>query len=384
MQLGSERLLASSRLNGLRVGVLANPASIDGEFRHIADRLAASSDWTLAAIFGPQHGFRSDFQDNMIETPHTEDKKRGVPIFSLYSETREPTPEMLDLIDALVIDIQDVGARIYTFIYTIANCLRAAACKRLPVLVCDRPNPIGGAIEGPMLEPGFESFVGQFPIPMRHGMTVAELARFFNETHGIGAELEVVPMQGWSRDMYWDATGLPWVMPSPNMPTLDTAIVYPGTVLFEGTMLSEGRGTTRPFELIGAPFLDGEELAARMNAVGLEGVYFRSAIFEPTFQKHARSTCGGCQIHVTARQDFAPVMAGVSLLRECYGLAPKQFKWRDPPYEYEHDKMPIDILAGSPALRTQIESQAPLAEIVESWRPGEAEFAASIRPYLLY
>jgi uncharacterized protein YbbC (DUF1343 family) len=384
MQLGSERLLASSRLNGLRVGVLANPASIDGEFRHIADRLAASSDWTLAAIFGPQHGFRSDFQDNMIETPHTEDKKRGVPIFSLYSETREPTPEMLDLIDALVIDIQDVGARIYTFIYTIANCLRAAACKRLPVLVCDRPNPIGGAIEGPMLEPGFESFVGQFPIPMRHGMTVAELARFFNETHGIGAELEVVPMQGWSRDMYWDATGLPWVMPSPNMPTLDTAIVYPGTVLFEGTMLSEGRGTTRPFELIGAPFLDGEELAARMNAVGLEGVYFRSAIFEPTFQKHARSTCGGCQIHVTSHQDFAPVMAGVSLLRECYGLAPKQFKWRDPPYEYEHDKMPIDILAGSPALRTQIESQAPLAEIVESWRPGEAEFAASIRPYLLY
>ena len=384
MQLGSERLLASSRLNGLRVGVLANPASIDGEFRHIADRLAASSDWTLAAIFGPQHGFRSDLQDNMIETPHTEDKKRGVPVFSLYSETREPTPEMLDLIDALVIDIQDVGARIYTFIYTIANCLRAAARKGLPVLVCDRPNPIGGAIEGPMLEPGFESFVGQFPIPMRHGKTVAELARFFNETHGIGAELEVVPMQGWSRDMYWDATGLPWVMPSPNMPTLDTAIVYPGTVLFEGTMLSEGRGTTRPFELIGAPFLDGEELAARMNAVGLEGVYFRSAIFEPTFQKHARSTCGGCQIHVTARQDFAPVMAGVSLLRECYGLAPKQFKWRDPPYEYEHDKIPIDILAGSPALRTQIESQAPLAEIVESWRPGEAGFAASIRPYLLY
>ena len=384
MLLGSERLIASSRLHGLRVGVLANPASIDSAFRHIVDRLAASRDWKLAAIFGPQHGFRSDFQDNMIETPHTEDKKRGVPIFSLYSETREPTPEMLDLIDALVIDIQDVGARIYTFIYTIANCLRAAACKRLPVLVCDRPNPIGGAIEGPMLEPGFESFVGQFPIPMRHGMTVAELARFFNETHGIGAELEVVPMQGWSRDMYWDATGLPWVMPSPNMPTLDTAIVYPGTVLFEGTMLSEGRGTTRPFELIGAPFLDGEELAARMNAVGLEGVYFRSAIFEPTFQKHARSTCGGCQIHVTARQDFAPVMAGVSLLRECYGLAPKQFKWRDPPYEYEHDKMPIDILAGSPALRTQIESQAPLAEIVESWRPGEAEFAASIRPYLLY
>ena len=232
MRLGSERLIASSRLNGLRVGVLANPASIDHEFRHIVDRLGAAPDCTLAAIFGPQHGFQSDLQDNMIESPHAKDKRRNVPIFSLYSETREPTPEMLDLIDVLVIDIQDVGARIYTFIYTMANCLRAAARKNLPVIVCDRPNPIGGVqVEGPMLEQGYESFVGQFDIPMRHGMTVAELARLFNEHHGIGAELEIVPMEGWSRDMYWDETGLPWVMPSPNMPTLDTAIVYPGTVL---------------------------------------------------------------------------------------------------------------------------------------------------------
>jgi uncharacterized protein YbbC (DUF1343 family) len=384
MLLGSERLLASSRLKGLRVGVLANPASVDGDFNHIVALLAASSDWKLAAIFGPQHGFRSDLQDNMIETPHTKDPKRGVPIFSLYSETREPTPEMLDLIDVLVIDIQDVGARIYTFIYTMANCLRAAARKGLPVIVCDRPNPIGGAVEGPMLEPGFESFVGQFPIPMRHGMTVAELARLFNECHGIGADLEVVPMQGWSRSMYWDETALPWVMPSPNMPTLDTAIVYPGTVLFEGTLLSEGRGTTRPFELIGAPWLDGEQLAARMNGLGLEGVHFRPAIFEPTFQKHARTTCGGCQIHITNRQAFAPVKSGVALMRECYALAPGQFQWRPPPYEYEHDKMPIDILAGSAALRAQIEGQVPLEEIVRSWRSGEAEFTGSIRPYLLY
>ena len=385
MKLGSEILLASSRLNGLRVGVLANPASVDHEFRHITDLLAASPDFKLTAIFGPQHGFRSDLQDNMIETPHVKDPKHGVPIFSLYSETREPTPEMLDLIDVLVIDIQDVGARIYTFIYTMANCLRAASRAGIPVIVCDRPNPIGGvAVEGPMLKPGYESFVGQFPIPMRHGMTVAELARLFNEAHGIGAALETVPMQGWSREMYFDETGLPWVMPSPNMPTLDTAIVYPGTVLFEGTMLSEGRGTTRPFELIGATWLDGEQLAARMNAVGLGGVHFRPAIFEPTFQKHARETCGGCQIHVTARQSFVSVKAGVSLLRECYGLAPKQFKWRDPPYEYEHDKMPIDILAGSPQLREQIEQQIPLADIAESWGPGVAAFEAMRKPYLLY
>jgi uncharacterized protein YbbC (DUF1343 family) len=384
MLLGSERLIASQRLNGLRVGVLANPASVDHGFGHVVDRLGASSAWRLAAIFGPQHGFRSDLQDNMIETPHGKDPRRNVPIFSLYSETREPTPEMLDLIDVLVIDLQDVGARIYTFIYTMANCLRAAARAGLPVIVCDRPNPIGGAVEGPMLQPGYQSFVGQFPIPMRHGMTVAELALLFNQHHGIGAKLEIVPMEGWSREMYFDDTDIPWVMPSPNMPTLDSAIVYPGTVLFEGTMISEGRGTTRPFELIGAPWLDGMQLAARMNRAGLKGAYFREVTFEPTFQKHTRASCGGCQIHVTSRVDFAPVKVGVSLIRECFGSAPTKFKWREPPYEYEHDKMPIDILAGSPQLREQIEQQVPLEEVAESWRPGETAFAEARQPYLLY
>ena len=385
MQLGSEKLLASSRLNGLRIGVLANPASIDHGFRHIVDQLSHSNRFKLTAIFGPQHGYRSDLQDNMIETPHAKDRRRNIPIFSLYSETREPTKEMLGLVDVLVIDLQDLGARIYTFIYTMANCLRAAAHYGVPVIVCDRPNPIGGMnVEGPTLEPGFESFVGQFRMPMRHGMTIAELARLFNEHHGIGATLEVVPMEGWSRDMYWDETDLPWVMPSPNMPTLDTAIVYPGTVLYEGTMLSEGRGTTRPFELIGAPWFDGDELASRMNKLELAGVHFRGATFKPTFQKHARETCGGCQIHVTSRAEFLPVKVGMSLLRECFGLAPDRFKWREPPYEYEHDKIPIDILAGSPALRQQIESQVPLEEIVASWRAGVAEFAETRRRYLLY
>jgi uncharacterized protein YbbC (DUF1343 family) len=235
-----------------------------------------------------------------------------------------------------------------------------------------------------MLQPGYQSFVGQFPIPMRHGMTVAELALLFNQHHGIGAKLEIVPMEGWSREMYFDDTDIPWVMPSPNMPTLDSAIVYPGTVLFEGTMISEGRGTTRPFELIGAPWLDGMQLAARMNRAGLKGAYFREVAFEPTFQKHARASCGGCQIHVTSRVDFAPVKAGVSLIRECFGSAPTKFKWREPPYEYEHDKMPIDILAGSPQLREQIEQQVPLEEIAESWRPGETAFAEARQPYLLY
>ena len=385
MLLGSERLLASPRLNGLRVGVLANPASIDHSYVHIVDQLSRSTKCTLAAIFGPQHGYQSNLQDNMIETPHEKDERRDVPIFSLYSETREPTPEMLSLIDVLVIDLQDVGARIYTFIYTMANCLRAAARAGIPVIVCDRPNPIGGIeVEGMTLEPGYESFVGQFRMPMRHGMTVAELAGLFNEHHGIGAELEVVPMQGWSREIYFDATDVPWIMPSPNMPTLETAVVYPGTVLLEGTMLSEGRGTTRPFELIGAPWLDGEALADALNGAGVQGAHFRAVNFEPTFQKHARLACGGCQIHVTDRAAFAPVKAGVAIIRECYGEAPEAFAWRDPPYEYEHDKMPIDILAGSPTLRQEIEEQVPLDDIVASWREGVAEFAEIREPYLLY
>jgi len=385
MRLGSEVLLASRRLHGRRVGVVANPASIDHGFGHTVERVAAADGVTLGAIFGPQHGFHSNLQDNMIETPHASDGRRQVPVYSLYSETREPTAKMLEGLDALVIDLQDIGARIYTFIYTMANCLHAAGRHGVPVIVCDRPNPIGGVeVEGPMLEPGFESFVGQYPIPMRHGMTVGELAQLFNEQFRLGATLEVVRMEGWRREQYWDETGAPWVMPSPNMPTLDSAIVYPGTVLFEGTMLSEGRGTTRPFELVGAPWVDADAFAERMNRLALQGVHFRPATFEPTFQKHAKTSCGGCQIHVTDRKAFAPVAVGAALLREFHGSAPKQFAWRQPPYEYEHDKLPIDILAGSSQLREQVEAQVPLSEIVASWKGGEDAFRELKGKYLLY
>jgi len=384
VRLGSDLLLASTRLKGARVGVVCNHASLDRGFLHIVDRLAASKDCTLAAIFGPQHGFRSDVQDNMIETPHIDDPGRRVPIYSLYSETREPTAAMLKGIDVLAIDLQDIGARIYTYIYTMANCLRACARHGVPVIVCDRPNPIGGEVEGAMLVPGFESFVGQFPIPMRHGMTIGELARLFNEHFGLGAPLEVVTMTGWTRDMYADATGLPWVMPSPNMPTLDTAIVYPGTVLFEGILISEGRGTTRPFELVGAPWIEAESFARRMNALDLPGVYFRPAVFEPTFQKHAKQSCGGCQIHVTDRQRFRPVLVGVALAEMFHRTDPSRFAWRQPPYEYEHDKMPIDILAGSDTLRRQIEGNVPAAEIASSWQDDEDAFRKLRRPFLLY
>ncbi len=378
-------MLRSNALDGKRVGLVCNPASVDGRLRHVADLFAGHPKAELAALFGPQHGFRSDVQDNMIETAHVEDRVRRVPVYSLYSETREPTAKMLEGLDALVIDLQDVGSRIYTFIYTMANCLIACRTHGVRAIVCDRPNPIGGdGVEGPMLLKGYESFVGQYPIPMRHGMTIGELAQLFNAEFGIGVELEIEKMDGWTRDMYFDATGLPWVMPSPNMPTLDTAIVYPGTVLFEGTNVSEGRGTTRPFELTGAPGPVAERLAAQMNALGLAGVHFRPAVFEPTFQKHAKTTCAGCQMHVLDRRAFRPVEAGVALIKAYRDADSKQFAWRQPPYEYERTKMPIDILAGSSALREQIESGTTARDIARSWTTSVAAFMQVREKYLLY
>jgi uncharacterized protein YbbC (DUF1343 family) len=383
--LGLERLLDSGRLDGRRVAIVCNPSSVDGQLRHAADRIAAHPRARLAAIFGPQHGFRSDVQENMIESGHAHDETRRVPVYSLYSETREPTAEMLRDVDLLVVDLQDVGTRIYTYIYTMANCLTAARKHGVPVIVCDRPNPIGGdAVEGPMLEQGFESFVGMYPIPMRHGMTIGELARLFNDACGIGADLDVIAMEGWRRAMYFDDTCLPWVLTSPNIPTLETCIVYPGTVLFEGTNVSEGRGTTRPFELIGAPWVAAERFAAAMNGLALPGAFFRPAAFEPTFHKHAKTSCGGCQIHVLDRPAFRPVETGVALLAAFRASDPAQFAWRDPPYEYEHEKLPIDILAGSAETRERIEAGQTAREIALSWERGVSEFCELRERFLMY
>jgi uncharacterized protein YbbC (DUF1343 family) len=292
---------------------------------------------------------------------------------------------MLRGLDALVVDLQDVGTRIYTYIYTMANCLQAARAHGLPIVVCDRPNPIGGVqLEGPMLEDGFQSFVGQFPIPMRHGMTIGELARLFNEHFGIGAKLEVVAMRGWTRGQYFDETGLPWILPSPNIPTLESAIVYPGTVLFEGTNLSEGRGTTKPFELTGAPWVDPEREAAALNGLNLPGVRFRPALFEPTFHKFAKVPCGGCQVHVTDRRAFRPVEAGVALLDVFRRAGGPDFAWREPPYEYEHTIPPIDILYGSAALRERLKAGVGARDIAREWEPGIAAFEPLRSRFLLY
>lgn len=383
--LGSEALLESGRLAGLRVGVLANPASIEGRFHHVVDRIAETPGVTLAAVFGPQHGVHADVQDNMVESPHARHPRYGVPVYSLYSETREPTPAMLDGLDAVVVDLQDVGTRVYTFAYTMANVLRAAARRGLQVFVCDRPNPIGGErVEGPVLRPEYASFVGQFPIPLRHGLTLGELARLFNDAFGLGAPLEVVPMRGWRRSMLWAETGLPWVPPSPNMPTPDTALVYAGAVLFEGTNLSEGRGTTRPFEFVGAPWIDADALAETMNREQLSGVYFRPAVFEPTFHKHAGQRCGGCQIHVTDRRAFRPVLAAVTLLAACRAQNPARFAWREPPYEYEAVRPPIDILYGSDELRVGIEAGVSAGELAVRWAEECRRFEPLRRAVLLY
>ena len=385
--LGLETLCESriDLVKGSRVGLVCNQASVDHFLNHSADVLRGTEGVNLTALFGPQHGIRGDLQDNMIETPHATDSETGLPVYSLYSETREPTEEMLREVDVIVCDLQDVGCRIYTFVYTIANCMRVARRLGKRVVVCDRPNPIGGvAVEGNLLENGFESFVGQYPLPTRHGMTTGELARMFNEHWGIGCELEVVPLEGWSRELWFDETDIPWVLPSPNMPTLDSATVFPGTVHLEGTQMSEGRGTTRPFELVGAPYVDAGEFAKRLEAKGLPGVKFRPTNFQPTFQKHAGKTCGGVQIHVLDRQEFKPVLSGIAVVKTCFDLYGDNFRWKEPPYEYVFDKNPFDVISGTDNLRKAFERGDTLEVIERSWQPGHESFLNERAKVLLY
>jgi uncharacterized protein YbbC (DUF1343 family) len=321
----------------------------------------------------------------MIETPHAIDADTGVPVYSLYSETREPTEQMLEDVDVLVFDLQDVGCRIYTFIYTLANCMRAAEKFGKKVVVCDRPNPIGGvAVAGNVLEPEYASFVGQYPLPTRHGMTVCELAQMFKGEWGVGGEVEFVRMDGWARKLWMDETDAPWVLPSPNMPSVDSATVFPGTVHVEGTQVSEGRGTTRPFELIGAPYIDATRLAEELNSLSLEGVYFRACHFRPTFQKQAGQTCGGVQLHVLDREKFEPVISGVSVVKVIHDLYGDQFRWKDAPYEYVFDKNPFDVISGTDKLRRAIEGGDSVEKIEGSWAAGLRGFKQVREKYLLY
>ncbi len=385
--LGLERLLEGrlDLVRGAKVGLVCNQASVDHYFRHAADLLHEHPDVNLTALFGPQHGIRGDVQDNMIETEHSVDQVTGIPIHSLYSETREPTQDMLADVDVLVFDMQDVGCRIYTFAYTMANCMRAAKAFNKKVLVCDRPNPINGNdVAGNVLEPEQASFVGQFPIPTRHGMTLGELALMFNDHFGIGCDLEVVMMKGWNRKSWHDETDAPWVMPSPNIPTVQSAMVFPGTVHFEGTQISEGRGTTRPFELIGAPYIVPHEYAGELNRLNLPGVSFRGCVFRPTFQKYAGVSCGGVQIHVLNRNRFEPVTVGVAMVKVAYDMYTESFRWKEPPYEYVYDRHPFDVIAGTTKLREAIEQGSTIEAIVDSWQDSLKQFMEVRKRYLLY
>jgi uncharacterized protein YbbC (DUF1343 family) len=345
-----------------RFGLLMNQASLDREFRYAHDLLAGRFPRQLAALFSPQHGLWGQQQANMIESPHGFEDRLRIPVYSLYSQTRRPTPEMLRGLDALLVDLQDVGTRIYTFAWTVSYCLEACAAAGIPLVVLDRPNPLGGRlIEGPLLDPGFVSFVGRAPMPMRHGLTLGELTRWLNAQMGIGCEVAVVPMLGWRREMLFAQTGRSWVCPSPNLPRLEGVLLYPGGVLLEGTNLSEGRGTTTPFEIVGAPFVEPRRLIDALAGFKLAGIALRPIRFTPTFDKWQGANCGGVYLHVTDPAAARPYRTMVAILAAVARLWPEHFKWLPPPYEYETEKPPIDILSGSSRLREAIDSGASLS-----------------------
>lgn len=387
VKLGIEKLLLTRPpwLKEKRIGLLTNQASADSSLRHTVDLLVGLYPRSIQALFGPQHGIRGEKQDNMVESSDFIHPRFNIPAFSLYGTSRSPTQEMLDLIDILIIDLQDVGTRVYTFISTMAYCLEAAARWGKKVVVLDRPNPIGGLeVEGNLLREDCRSFVGVHPIPMRYGLTMGELALLFNHYHRTACELEVIAMEGWTRALLFPQTGLPWIYPSPNMPSADTALAYPGQVLLEGTNLSEGRGTTKPFELFGAPFIDPHRLKEKIAERSIPGITLREAYFQPTFNKWQNQLCGGLQIHITDPGRFKPYRTTLAILQDIRALYPHRFSWCNPPYEYEHERMPIDLIAGDRRIREAIEQQAPLDALEASWQ-GELEgFRHHAQDFFLY
>lgn len=368
-----------------RLGLLCNPASVDSCLRHARELIAQRFPGRLTALYAPQHGFFAEKQDNMVESADGRDPFLGIPVFSLYGETRVPTARMFEPIDVLLVDLQDIGTRVYTFIYTMSYCLEAARKFGKKVVVLDRPNPIGGnLIEGNCLKPAMASFVGRYPLPMRHGLTIGELALLFNGEYGIGCDLTVVAMRGWQRGMVHRDTGLPWVAPSPNMPTPESALVYPGQVLWEATNVSEGRGTTQPFELFGAPFINPGKILAFIGGNRLPGATLRPVAFEPTANKWAGELCYGFQIHVTRALEYRPYAASLSLLQAVIHHHGDRFQWKPPPYEYEYRKLPIDLIVGDEKIRRDLESNKPLKDIQAAWQPGLEAFDIVSRRYHLY
>ncbi len=371
-------------LQGCRLGLLANPASVDSQFTHALAAISGLFPGQLTAIFSPQHGFYAEKQDNMIESDHGMEPDLNIPIYSLYSSTRTPDYRMLADIDTLVVDIQDVGTRVYTFIYTISLCMEAAARMNKQVVVLDRPNPIGGCqVEGNVLDPSAASFVGRFPIPMRHGMTVGEICQFFNQEFSLGCDLTIVPMTGWKRSMYWQDTGLTWIPPSPNLPTPLSCMVYPGQVIFEGTNISEGRGTTLPFELFGAPFMDTSQMGPVLNRM-VSGAWFRPVWFQPTSGKWQDQVCKGFHIHVTDKTAFKPYAASLLALQLIIRYHPDAFAFKQPPYEYEYERLPMDLILGDKTIRECVTALADIKTLEDCWQRDLSTFKAISRNYYLY
>jgi uncharacterized protein YbbC (DUF1343 family) len=374
-------------LRGRRVGLVVNAATVDAMLVHAVDRFAAAQGVTLAALFGPEHGLFGEAQD-LIGVADQREPRFGIPVHSLYGEsasTLKPTPDQLHGLDALVVDLPDIGSRYYTFAATMLLCLEAADSAGIELIVLDRPNPLGGVrIEGPARQPRFRSFVGYANVITRHGLTLGELARLHAAEHGLGKHLRVVACEGWRRAQMFDQTGLPWVLPSPNMPAFQTALVYPGQCLLEGTNLSEGRGTTRPFELCGAPWIDPHALARRLHQENLPGAVFRPTWFRPTFHKFAGQTCGGVQIHVIDCDAFAPVRTGLAVLAALRELSGPRFAWRRESYEFVSDVPAIDLLFGSDRERLGLEAGRPVQELARAWQADEAEFSSRREPFLLY
>ncbi len=401
VRFGLDRLLQEPELRrplaGRRVALLAHPASVTRDLTHSLDALAALPELTLTAAFGPQHGLRGDKQDNMVESPDYTDPLLGIPVFSLYGEVRRPTAAMMGTFDVLLVDLQDLGCRIYTFITTLRYVLEEAARHGKAVWVLDRPNPAGRPVEGTLLRPGWESFVGAGPLPMRHGMTMGELAHWFVATLEFDVELRVIEMQGWQAEAApgygWPLGERSWINPSPNAPNLWMARAYAGTVMLEGTTLSEGRGTTRPLELFGAPDLDARALIAEMRSLApdwLGGCVLRECWFEPTFHKHAGRLCHGVQIHVEdpAHYDhaaFRPWRVQALAFKAIRRLWPDYPLWRDFPYEYERERLAIDLINGSPLLREWVDDPAATPAMLDALaRPDEAAWTEARRPFLLY
>ena len=381
---GIETLLAERRdlLRGRRLGLATNPTGVRIDLTSSIDALLSLPDTQLVALFGPEHGIRAGVQD-AIGVTSSVDADSGLPVHSLYGERLKPDRTALQGIDLLLFDMQDVGCRYYTYLYTLSYLMEAAAESGIAIVVLDRPNPLGGAIvEGNVLDPAFSSFVGRFPLPVRYGLTIGELALLMNTEFSIHADLTVVPLRGWRRDLWYDQTGLPWVMPSPNMPTLDTAIVYPGMCLIEGTNLSEGRGTTRPFELIGAPWVNGGRLAERLNAHRLPGVRFRPADFAPTYGKFSGDWCGGIQVHVTERSAFRSLETGLSVLQAVKEMYPQRFAWLAT--SWEGSAPHVDLLLGTDVVRRQIDAGASIEQITAGWDEQCAAFARTSLACRLY